>query len=127
MLERFSKKENPTVTTQKKSKTKEELAQLRKDMMKKRPATAKSEVPSLQQKIEKPHPKAALMERLASGKRVEVSGKEMHKLTTKNYNELPEVKQKREQEAKKADMARRLAAAKEADRKRRERIMSAKK
>ena len=131
MLERFSKKESNTATVapvpQKKTKTKEELAQLRKDMMKKRPMTAKPDLATEKLKPEKLHPKQALMERLASGKRVEVSEKAMHKLTSKNYNELPEVRQKREAEAKKMEMARRMAAAKEADAKRRKRLMSAKK
>ena len=93
MLQRISQKEAPTAPV-KKEKTKEELAQLRKEMMKKRPATAKAVTAPVRK--EKPHPKAALMERLASGKRVEVSGKEMHRLTSKNYQELPEVKRKRE-------------------------------
>ncbi len=97
MLERLSKREAPVV---KKEKTKEELAQLRRDMMKRRPVTAKVDT----KEEEKPHPKAALMERLASGRRVEVSGKQMHKLTSKNYQELPEIKRKREEEAKKAEL-----------------------
>jgi len=47
------------------------------------------------------HPKSALMSRLASGSRVEVSKKEMKALTNKNYENLPEVKKKREEEQKK--------------------------
>ena len=47
------------------------------------------------------------MERLASGKRETISTKQMHKLTSKNYNELPEVKRKREEEAKKEELLRR--------------------
>jgi hypothetical protein len=41
------------------------------------------------------------MERLASGKKVEVTKKDMLKLTTKNYENLPEVKRRREEEQKK--------------------------
>ena len=41
------------------------------------------------------------MSRLATGTKVEVSKKDMLKLTNKNYEMLPEVKKKREEDAKK--------------------------
>ena len=104
MLERISQKES--VAPVKREKTKEELTQLRKEMMKRRPATAKAAT-TTSIKDEKPHPKAALMERLASGKRAGVSGKEMHRRTNQNYAELPEVRRKREAEEKKAELLRR--------------------
>mmetsp|Transcript_39573 Transcript_39573/g.60482 ORF Transcript_39573/g.60482 Transcript_39573/m.60482 type:complete len:127 (+) Transcript_39573:2445-2825(+) len=88
-------------------KSKEELAQLRKDMMKKRPAQHASTLP--EKKVEeKPHPKAALMERLATGSRAGVSQKAMKELTVKNYNNLPEVRRKREEEKKKEEARARI-------------------
>jgi len=44
---------------------------------------------------------SSLMSRLATGTKVEVSKKDMLKLTNKNYEMLPEVKKKREEDAKK--------------------------
>lgn len=91
-------------------------------MLKKRPASAVAAKTGGAIEVKKeapPHPKQALMDRLASGKRVEISTKQMHKLTSKNYNELPEVKRKREEEAKKEEMLRRKQQVKEEDRKRR--------
>ena len=49
----------------------------------------------------KPHPKAALMARLAEGSRADINKKDMLKLTNKNYENLPEVKKRREEEKKK--------------------------
>ena len=72
-------------------------------MLKKRPKTAQAKEKE-PVKIEKAHPKQALMERLASGRKHDISQKDMHKLTSKNYNELPEVKRKREEENKKMEM-----------------------
>lgn len=92
-------------------KTKEELAELRKQMMKRRPVTAQQTIEAEEKrgprKKQRDHPKAALMERLASGTRAEVKKKDMLKLTNKNYENLPEVKKKREQERKKEEMLRR--------------------
>ena len=72
-------------------------------MMKRRPVTANNTIEADEKnekrgprKKQKEHPKAALMERLASGTRVEVNKKDMLKLTTKNYENLPEVQRKRE-------------------------------
>lgn len=95
------------------TKTKEELAELRKQMMKRRPAPAAQNDEAIsadqksQAKKQKEHPKAALMSRLASGTRAEVSKKAMLKLTNKNYENLPEVRKKREAESKKEDMKKR--------------------
>jgi alstrom syndrome protein 1 len=75
-------------------------------------------------KSEKPHPKAALMARLAKGTRVEMGRKEMKELTCKNYENLPEVKKKREEEKKKQEMLRRRAQAKEYEVERRQQMRS---
>ncbi len=61
-----------------------------------------------------------LMSRLAKGERVEVSKKDMLKLTNKNYEQLPEVKRKREEERKKEEMKERMKMVKELEKQRRE-------
>ena len=84
-------------------KSKEELAALRRDMMKKKPTEKGPEREPVPE-----HPKAALMSRLASGKRLESVGKkDMLKLTNKNYDMLPEEKKKREMEQKKEEALKR--------------------
>lgn len=60
------------------------------------------------------------MSRLAKGEKVEVSKKEMLKLTSKNYELLPEVKKKKEAEKKKEEFKERMRQAKEMDKQRRE-------
>ena len=60
------------------------------------------------------------MSRLAKGEKVEVSKKEMLKLTNKNYEMLPEVKKKREEERKKEEMKERMRQVKEIEKQRRE-------
>lgn len=88
-------------------KTKEELAQLRKDMMKRKPGTTtmqqptKAEEEAKQKAANDPH--AKLMARLATGKKHDVDKTEMKKLTNKNYELLPEVRKKREEERKKEE------------------------
>jgi hypothetical protein len=57
---------------------------------------------------------------LAKGEKVEVSKKEMLKLTNKNYEMLPEVKKKREEERKKEEMKERMRQVKEIEKQRRE-------
>ena len=99
--------EKRRANAEKTTKTKEELAALRKDMMKKKPNLAKTVVQEEQTPVPD-HPKAALMSRLASGSKTEVDKKSMLKLTNKNYENLPEVKRRREEEAKKEDMRKRM-------------------
>ena len=100
MLQRQQERQKP----KKAEKTKEELAQIRKDMMKKRPVTAKTVVEE-----KKEHPKSALMSRLAQGAKVEISKKDMKALTQKNYENLPEVRKKREEEKMKQERLARIA------------------
>jgi hypothetical protein len=66
----------------KKPKSKEELAQLRKAMMKRKQSAA----PTVQKEAEilSPQP-SKLMERLATGKKPEMDKKEMKRLTEKNF------------------------------------------
>lgn len=105
-------------------KTKEELAEIRKQMMKRRPVTAHQAIEAEEKrgprKKQKEHPKAALMERLASGSRADVKKKDMLKLTTKNYENLPEVQKKREMEKKKEEFLKRKQQVKDLERQRRE-------
>lgn len=107
-------------------KTKEELAELRKQMMKRRPVANKQAAEGVEvqapRKKQKEHPKAALMSRLASGTRVEVSKKDMLKLTNKNYENLPEVRKRREEENKKEDLRKRQQYVKDLERQRREQM-----
>ena len=49
-----------------------------------------------------------MMSRLARGEKVEVSKKDMLKLTNKNYEQLPEVRKKKEDEKKKEEMRERM-------------------
>ena len=52
--------------------------------------------------------KEKLVERLSSGKKVEISKKSMINLTTKNYNKLPEVKQKKIQKDRQKEIMDRI-------------------
>ena len=75
-------------------KTKEELAVIRKQMMKQRPSTSSSQPSMLNNSSgvessldsSKQQPKnSELMQRLARGEKAEVSKRDMLKLTNKNY------------------------------------------
>ena len=104
-------------------KTKEELAAIRKEMMKRRPTTAapqRGQSHDGHSKKQKEHPQAALMSRLATGTKAGVSKKDMLALTNKNYGNLPEVKKKREEEQKKEDQRRRLQQVKDLEKQRRQ-------
>ena len=71
-------------------------------MMKQSRARASSAAkPAAETQKQPEHPKAALMSRLATGAKPDISKKDMLKLTNKNYENLPEVKRKKEEEAKK--------------------------
>ena len=104
----------------KNEKTKEELAELRKAMMKSKVkrnqdnVAAAGNIKAREAEDLKPKkdPKQDLMVRLAMGQKVQVDKKEMKKLTSKNYANLPEIKAKKEEEKKRQEnMARKAAAA----------------
>mmetsp|Transcript_32626 Transcript_32626/g.56676 ORF Transcript_32626/g.56676 Transcript_32626/m.56676 type:complete len:840 (-) Transcript_32626:3648-6167(-) len=99
-----------------KEKSKEELLEIRKNMMK---APNKPEVIEVEFKKFQPH-NQRVVGRLASGERPKVTKSEMKQLTARNYDNLPEVKARREKEAKKAEIKKRIANAKEFDKKRKE-------
>jgi len=61
-----------------------------------------------------------LLSRLANGEKVEVSKKEMLKLTSKNYELLPEVKKRKEEERKKEELKERMKQVKELEKQRRD-------
>ena len=96
-------------------KTKEELLAIRKAMLKPKtkPSQQSQEESASQQNnnftsISSNGPNPELMSRLAKGERAEVNKKEMHKLTTKNYDLLPEVRKKKEEEEKKEQFRNRM-------------------
>lgn len=60
------------------------------------------------------------MSRLAKGEKVEITKKEMLKLTSKNYELLPEVKKKKEEERKKEELRERMKQVKELEKQRRD-------
>jgi len=64
-------------------------------------------------------PSEELLSRLATGEKAKVNRKDMHKLTSKNYEMLPEIKKRKEQEQKKADLKSRQEKVKEMEKKRR--------
>lgn len=122
-----------TRKVEKVTKTPKELAQIRKAMMKRKPATAdltehSNITPLTNANVNSPmvtalaatsskgrmslgslkttkssitkEPSAALMERLAGGKRLQIDKKEMKKLTKTNYENLPEIKRRKDEERK---------------------------
>lgn len=93
------------------AKSKQELAQLRKQMMK---PTHKETIEVAEET--KAPPRA--IERLVQGIRPTVTRKEMLELTAKNYQQLPEVKRKVEEAEKKEALKQRLATAKAYERRR---------
>ena len=102
-------------------KTKEELAEIRRQMMKRRPTSSQpSFQPSLTTSTIQSGPKDELMARLAKGEKVAVPKEEMLKLTQKNYELLPEVKQRKKEEQKKEEYKLRMKQVKELESKRRE-------
>ena len=113
----------------KREKTKEELAEIRRQMMKRPSAKNSIEQSSQQQSIDSQEParpqkqdspKSKMLSRLAKGEKTEVSKKDMLKLTSKNYELLPEVKKKKEEERKKEELRDRMKQVKELEKQRRE-------
>ena len=125
-------------STVRKTKTKEELAELRKQMMKKRKTATSAqgnEQPGDKNQFDNPYGiclltenpnygahmysqstvnkkenlNYKLMDRLAHGTKVKVDKQEMKKLTKKNYEALPENKKKRDEEKKRQEAAERQA------------------
>ncbi|CDW90892.1 UNKNOWN [Stylonychia lemnae] len=89
-----------------KERSKQEILELRRKMMKSNVKEKKdnfnpdqSKDPSLKSK-DMPYD---LMQRLSKGMKIQLDSKEMVKLSHKNYDNLPEVKRKKEEERKKED------------------------
>lgn len=114
----------PKQKQEKQVKTKEELAELRKQMMKKRKTAASVQGEANHNQFENPYGitltenvantaskkdnlNYALMHRLAAGAKVKVDRQEMKRLTKKNFEELPENKKKRDEERKRKEAAER--------------------
>ena len=103
-MNKINERENSLTRASYKEKTKEELAEVRKDLM-------KSKVDKIEE-IEQKKPNS-LLDRLGKGEKPKLSKKEMHDLTKKNYEMLPEVKKKREEERKKQELKERIQKSKE--------------
>ncbi|OMJ91394.1 hypothetical protein SteCoe_6078 [Stentor coeruleus] len=102
-----------------KQKTKEELLEIRKNLVKApKIDQKKSDVIEIQieEKKSNKEPSSALMERLATGQRVKVTKEEMRKLNKKNYQMLPEVRKKQEEDQKRLEKQQRIQKAKEFER-----------
>lgn len=100
-------------------KTKEELAEIRRQMMKPKTSTLSSQSSGTHIIEEPKGKKGELMSRLARGEKAQVSKEDMLKLTSKNYENLPEVRKKREAERKKEEQRDRMRQVKELERQRR--------
>ena len=116
LVERVAKKEE-NKPEEVKVRTKEEILQQRKEMMKskikKKPNTQSMGqllVVSETTKSSK-GPKPNLLERLAAGKKPDISKENMRKLTERNYQMLPEVVKRREEEKKKQENLERIRLA----------------
>lgn len=96
-------------------KTKEELIEIRKNMVKQVKHEVKPNLieVKLEEKKNSKEPSSQLMERLATGSRVKITKEEMLKLNKKNYKLLPEVKKKQEEEKKRLEKQQRIMKAKE--------------
>ena len=103
-MSKINERENSLNRGQYKEKSKEELAEVRKELM-------KSKVEKSEQVEEKRG--NSVLERLGKGEKPKISKKEMHDLTRKNYEMLPEVKKKREEERKKQELKERIQKSKE--------------
>ena len=102
-----------------KEKTKEELIEIRKNLLKvPKHDNAKSDVIEIRvnERKNSKEPCSHLMERLATGQKVKVTKEEMLKLNKKNYQLLPEVKKRQEQEKKLIEKQIRLQKAREYER-----------
>ena len=93
-----------------KEKTKDELMEIRKELLKSKAEKSKPE------ELTETDPKKAsnpALERLGKGEKPKISKKEMHELTKKNYDLLPEVQRKKEEDRKKQEIIDRIKKSKE--------------
>jgi len=140
--EKLKLKHSPKI---RKERTKEEILEIRREMMKAKSAKFKkdekneqkenaeilekdsldgepsqNEKPSKSLLLKHRHgPSEKLLSRLTGGIKPVISKKEMHDLTKKNYSLLPEVKEKEHEEQRKKEVRERIKIAKELDKKRR--------
>ena len=121
-VDRIQNREKTVPKKQHKEKTKEELLEIRKNMMKKpRVNVKKNQEPALEVDMgQKKTGNSELMERLANGERTKVSKREMKQLTSRNYQLLPEVKKKKQEEEKRQAAKLRMEKAKEYEKQRRQ-------
>ncbi|CAG9313920.1 unnamed protein product [Blepharisma stoltei] len=121
-LERLQKRSLTNKTTSKKeTKTKEELQQIRKEMLKPKIVKKPQNEMIVELNVkESPNkgPNPELLKRLASGEKPKVTREEMKRLTAKHYSKLPEVKKKQEEDLKRQELILRLEKAKAYDKNR---------
>ena len=103
-MNKINERENSLTKGNYKEKSKDELKEVRKDLMKSK--VEKSE--EVEEKKANP-----VLDRLGKGEKPKISKKEMHDLTKKNYELLPEVKKKREEERKRQELKERIQKSKE--------------
>lgn len=115
IAERLQRRHINKSKSKKVSKTKEELLQIRKDLLKSKIVKKQvSESVSIVNQKDSPQkvPNPELLKRLSSGEKSKVTREEMKRLTAKHYKDLPEVKKKQEIESKKQEMLLRIEKAK---------------
>ena len=103
-MSKINERENSLTKGNYKEKSKDELKEVRKDLMKSK--VEKSEEVE-ERKVN------LVLERLGKGEKPKISKKEMHDLTKKNYELLPEVKKKKEEERKRQELKERIQKSKE--------------
>ena len=96
-----------------KEKTKEELLEIRKELLKGKaekflPLDIQNDTENSIKKVSNP-----VLERLGKGEKPKISKKDMHELTKKNYELLPEVQKKKEEDRKKQELRERIQKSKE--------------
>ncbi len=109
-LSRKLKKQEPP-RREHKERTKEEILEIRRKMMKSTVKRDESSAASMASQSS--NPRSVLMDRLASGAKPEIKKEDMLRLTNKNYEQLPEVRRKKEEERKKQELKERIKNAKE--------------
>lgn len=106
IAEKIDQREGSIPKAMHKEKTRDELMEIRKELLK-----SKVEKPKIEEIEEKKQ--NSVLERLGKGEKPKISKKEMHDLTKKNYELLPEVQKKKEEERKKQEIRERIQKSKE--------------
>ena len=73
----------------------------------------------IESKADKVGTPSKALNRMSTGLKLEITKKDMIKLTSKNYEQLPEIKRKKYEESKKEDLMKRIATVKDLEKRRR--------